>query len=286
MVIQITTAGYDRTSICWKQYQYARKVLADPEFDRAYFAHIDEAPEGAAFDDPAVWAACNPSYGAIQQESFYVDQLTKQPEPSFRRFYLNQWTRSAESWLPSGAWEACRSTLEIPAGAAVFAAVDAALYHDSTAVTFCAEVDGRLVVRSKVWTGDQDVADVLAYLRDLADRYRLVRVPYDPRFFDLAARQLQDEGIPMLEVPQSPERMIPICGHAWELIVSKRIAHDGDPILEDHVLSAVQRPGERGWTLSKGRSKRLIDACIAMVLALWEASQPEAAPLEPWFDVT
>jgi hypothetical protein len=40
------------------------------------------------------------------------------------------------------------------------------------------------------------------------------------------------------------------------------------------VLSAVQREGERGWTLSKGRSKRKIDARIAMVLACWEASQP------------
>jgi hypothetical protein len=45
-------------------------------------------------------------------------------------------------------------------------------------------------------------------------------------------------------------------------------------VLEDHVLSAVQREGERGWTLSKGRSKRKIDACIAMALACWEASQP------------
>jgi phage terminase large subunit-like protein len=96
-------------------------------------------------------------------------------------------------------------------------------------------------------------------------------------FFELAAADLTDEGIPMIEVPQSVERMVPACGHAFELIVSGRLVHDADPVLEDHVLSAVQREGERGWTLSKGRSKRKIDAAIALVLACWEASQPTEA---------
>ena len=34
------------------------------------------------------------------------------------------------------------------------------------------------------------------------------------------------------------------------------------------------RESERGWTLSKGRSKRKIDAVIALVIALHEAAQP------------
>ena len=92
-----------------------------------------------------------------------------------------------------------------------------------------------------------------------------------------------DEGIPMLEVPQTFQRMVPACGHAYELIANGRLAHNGDPILEDHVLSAAQRPAEFGWTLSKGRSKRQIDACIAMVLALWEAATvDDSSPMFAW----
>lgn len=284
MVLQITTAGFDRDSICWKQYEHARKVLANPDHDPAFYAFVVEAPDGAPYDDPATWAQVNPSFGEIMHEGFYQDQLTKQPENEFRRFYLNQWTRSASSWLPAGTWAACRSGLDIEFGAPVFVGVDAALYHDSTAVVVVAPVDERFVVRSRIWVPNADnkidLAEVMQHLRDLAQLYRLQTVAYDPRFFDVPAGMLADEGIPMLEVPQSAERMMPACGEAWELIVSRRVAHDGDPVLEDHVLSAQQRPSERGWTLSKQRSGRHIDACIAMVMALSEAQHFEA-PVVP-----
>ncbi len=288
MVIQITTAGYDRESICYRQYEHAKNVLADPEFDPAYYAYIAEAPEGADHRDPKVWEAANPSFGTIMHEGFYQDQLSKQPENEFRRFYCNQWTRSADCWLPPGAWEACRSPLEIPDGADIWGGVDVALYHDSTAVACCAWVEDRLVVRSRVWVppkgGKTDISEVMAYIRELADRYKWQTVAYDPRFFDIPAATLMDEGIPMLEVPQSAPRMVPACGNAWGLIVGGELAHNGDPILEDHVLSAQQRISEGGWTLSKSKSTSHIDACVAMVLALSEAthSEPETEA-SVWF---
>src|SRR5207248_2636299 len=107
MVLQITTAGFDRESICFKQYEMARQVLADPSSNPRYYAHIVEAPDGADYRDPAVWEAANPSYGVTVREEFFADQLAIQPELEFRRFHLNQWTRSAESWLPPGAWDRC-----------------------------------------------------------------------------------------------------------------------------------------------------------------------------------
>jgi phage terminase large subunit-like protein len=279
MVIQITTAGFDRDSICWRQYEIAKKVLADPSINPRYYAHIVEAPDGADHTDPEVWRAANPSYDVTVREEFFADQLAVQPENEFRRFHLNQWTRSAECWLPPGAWDACTGDATIPAGAGVAVGVDVALRYDHTAVLVAhAREDGTVAVQSKVWepTPDMklDIGAVKAHIRELARTYTVTGVSYDPRFFELAAADLTDEGIPMIEQPQSVERMVPACKHAFELIVSGRLVHDDDPVLTDHVLSAVQREGERGWTLSKGRSRRKIDACIAMCLACWEASQP------------
>lgn len=289
MIIQITTAGFDRDSICWAQYSHARKVLADPSFDPAFFAFVLEAPDGADHTDPAVWAEFNPSYGTVLHEGFYRDQLTKQPENEFRRFYLNQWTRSAESWLPAGSWDRCEDKAEtIPDGASVVVAVDAALYHDSTAVVVAhRSPSGRLVVRSRIFlpgaNGVIDQAALKAHLLDLADRYRVAEVAYDPRLVEMLAQELADHGLPMTPFKQSPERMVPACGFAYEQIAAGVVAHDGDPELADHVLSAAQRTSESGWTLSKGKSRRLIDACVAMVMALYELAQPappaEAQPL-------
>ena len=90
----------------------------------------------------------------------------------------------------------------------------------------------------------------------------------------------------LVTFPQSQQRMIPACGNAYELIVSKRIAHDGSPTFTDQVLSAAQRMSDKGWTLSKGKSKRKIDACIAMVMAVDRAtSKPPDEPTPSVLDI-
>jgi phage terminase large subunit-like protein len=47
------------------------------------------------------------------------------------------------------------------------------------------------------------------------------------------------------------------------------------------VLSAAQRMTDTGWRLSKGKSKRKIDACIAMVMALDRATTKATAVIQP-----
>jgi phage terminase large subunit-like protein len=76
----------------------------------------------------------------------------------------------------------------------------------------------------------------------------------------------------MVEFPQSGNRMVPACGNAYELIVNKKVIHDGSPTFTDQVLSAAQRITDAGWRLSKNKSRRKIDACIAMVIALDRAT--------------
>lgn len=91
---------------------------------------------------------------------------------------------------------------------------------------------------------------------------------------------LEDEGILMVEFPQSVERMTPACGNALQAILAGEVVHDGDAEFTAHVTSAVTRPNERGFTLSKGKSKRKIDACIAMVIGLWRLAVPAEQPQE------
>jgi phage terminase large subunit-like protein len=71
------------------------------------------------------------------------------------------------------------------------------------------------------------------------------------------------------------ERMTAVCGAALELIKRGEIAHDGDPLLRTHVLNAVPRFNERGFTLQKSKSRGRIDGAIALGLALDRAQHPE-----------
>jgi phage terminase large subunit-like protein len=160
-----------------------------------------------------------------------------------------------------------------------------ALKHDSIAIVSVQKNDeGKFAVRSKIWQPSDegvDVADVELYLRDLHLNYNVKEFAYDPAYFQRSAEILSDDGLPMVEYPQTSSRMIPACGNAYELIVSNRVAHDGSPTFTDQVLSAAQRMTENGWRLSKGKSKRKIDACIAMVMALDRANSRPRTGTEP-----
>ena len=65
----------------------------------------------------------------------------------------------------------------------------------------------------------------------------------------------------------------------------QRLAHDGNPLFSDHVLSASQRVKDNGWTLSKGKSKRKIDAVIALAIAADRATTRPVDSPEPGFFV-
>jgi phage terminase large subunit-like protein len=109
---------------------------------------------------------------------------------------------------------------------------------------------------------------------------------YDPRFFELPGRLLEDEGILAIQFDQSPQRMAPACGLAFDLIIGGQIVHDGDPELAAHVKAAVKREQDRGFTLSKGKSKRHIDAAITLCMGVWVLNEvppePELEPFALW----
>jgi phage terminase large subunit-like protein len=207
-----------------------------------------------------------------------------------RRFYLSIPADEAEDecWLDPGMWEACEDygvQLD-PNGSPVYLGVDVSLKGDTTAVVTAQRQDDRWVVAARVWdpneSGVVNLEEVEAHIKVVASRFRIAGVAYDPKFFARSAQLLEDDRVPMVEVPQSHERMVPACGQAKHLIQTRQVSHPGDPVLTTQVLAAVPKFTESGWRLQKAKSRRKIDAAIALVLALDLASALEAPPSKPW----
>lgn len=276
LVLSITTAGYDLDTLAGRQYLYGKQCAQGEIVDETFGCWWWEAAADCDLRDRQQWRASNPNLAERLLAVDDLDTAVKQTsESAFRRWRLNQWVRAQECWLPAGAWDACRDDVPLVDDAPLFVGVDMALKHDSVAVVAAQPQGDRLVVRSRIWNPDGeaiDVAAVEAHLRQLHHSYRVVEFAYDPAYFQRSAEALADDGLPMVEFPQSAQRMVPACGHAYELIVNRRVAHDGSPTLADHVLSAAQRVTDHGWRLSKNKSKRKIDACIALVIALDRAT--------------
>lgn len=113
LTVLITTAGYDRNSLCWEQHEYARAIIAGTIEDPSTLAVIFAAEETDNWHDEEVWAKANPGLGVSVRLEFLRDehrQAAASParENAFRRLYLNQWTEQDSRWIPLDAWDDCK----------------------------------------------------------------------------------------------------------------------------------------------------------------------------------
>jgi hypothetical protein len=144
--------------------------------------------------------------------------------------------------------------------------------------------DIRYVVTAKIWypaNGRIPHSEVFDYIKnraiELGPAFR--GLVYDPRYFQLPAENLEDEqGLLVIQFDQSPQRMGPACGLAYDKIIAGEILHDGDIELASQVKAAVKRQWDRGFTLSKGKSRRHIDAAVAMCMGVWALAELAAEP--------
>ncbi len=123
---------------------------------------------------------------------------------------------------------------------------------------------------------------VMQHLRELDQEYQLIECAYDPRLFELPGVMLADEGLSMVEFPQSLERMTPAYVALYEAIVKGDISHDGDELYARQILNAIPRYNERGFMLSKHKSRGKIDASAALAM-MHDRAQHPAKPKAPAF---
>lgn len=279
LTVAVGTPGLDRENAL---YQIRQKVREAGSLPGVVF-HEYSAPDDCDINDREAWKAANPAVkaGFLRLSALETD-IGITPEGHFRIFRLGQWVDGTDSWLGASGgalWDALADPHDFVAGGETWVGIDVGLKRDSTAVLAVQKDDqGLLRTQSRFWlpTADEpvDVTNVMEHIRELSRAYDLQAVSFDPRFFDVPAKMLADEGLPMLEVPQSVERMTGACGGLLELIKRGEIRHEGDPTLTAHVLNAVPRFNERGFTLQKAKSRGRIDGCIALALAATEAIHP------------
>lgn len=234
------------------------------------------ATDGCDIRDRGEWHHANPGLAAgILSIDALEGDVVEVPESAFRAFRLNQWVDLTvnESWLGPRAIEVVNELADReyrwdPARPC-FAGVDVSLKHDTTAVIAVQQrPDGLWHARGRVFRADHGVVDqalVQQYVRTLPN---LAVFGYDPRFWELAAQQLAEEGITAVEIPQTPQRMVPAIGLAYKMITARQLRHDGDPEIVAQWANAVPKHSESGFTLSKLRSDLKIDAAVALALAL------------------
>jgi phage terminase large subunit-like protein len=268
------------------------------------------APRDADIENPKVWLSCNPA--SWLQDGRWLSRefarlRSRGAELEWRRYHLNQFVGIEQSWLPPGAWERCRDERDpngnvrhplnpnLPIGVGI----DKGQTSDLSAIVVAQRQGELVVVRATVFppdpaTGKVNSEAMRRHLRQLRTTYSLpmVRDPetkrpvqgpafaFDRWSFSESADTLEQDGLNMVDFPQTAQYLAPVTGTAYDLINDARVVHDGDPMLAEHIANSTAVLTERGMKISKPRrmTPRKNDAAVAMVMAIAMAMQEAPRP--------
>ncbi len=267
----ITTAGTDRTSICYEQHTKAADILAGRKHDSTFYPVLYSAPDDADWTDPKVWAMANPSMGLTVDLEYYrqrCESAKENPaeEIQFRQFHLCQWTNTAVRWMPMNKWDDCEDayTMDDLMGRSCYGGLDLSSTSDLTALVLVfppTAEDAYYRVLPFFWLPEETIplrvrrdhvpydvwqrqgiiqtteGDVVYYgfieqfIVNLGKMFNIREIAVDRWNASMMVQALQDDGFTMVRFGQGFRDMSNPTKDLMRLVLDGSLKHNGHPIL-------------------------------------------------------
>lgn len=271
MMFAITTAGYNRQSLCFELHSYCEQVLDGVIQDDSFFGVIYTLDSGDDWQDEAVWVKANPNLGVSKKLDDMRRKARRAQEMptalnAFLRLELNLWTESETKWLPVEAWTKCAGMVEPEGlrGRICYGGLDLSSTTDISAfvLVFPPEAEGEpyralcrffipqenmraRVRRDKVpydvWVRQGlitatpgnviDYDAIVAEIDELAQRYDIGEIAFDRWGATQMYQRLEEARMMMVQFGQGFASMSPPMKELETLVLGGRLAHGGNPVL-------------------------------------------------------
>ena len=307
LTLMITTAGHDRTSLCYEQWKYAEGVRDGLIDDPGFLPVVHQAPHDADWTSEDVWHQAMPGLGDFCQLEFIRDECRRAQElpayeNTFRQLYLNQWTEQAVRWLLTERWAQCREVFSPSEmlGRSCYLGLDVGVTGDMAfAVLLFPDWGGGCHILGHGWAPREgkwrkepknrdryeaweregfltftegeaiDDNEIEASIVAWNARYP-IRLALADRAYATALlnRLFNNHAINVKGLPQGPVTMNEPMKRLEEMILSGAIHHD-NPVLDWNVANAVVRRNATGLMyLDKAQATERIDGLAALLDAI------------------
>ena len=305
----ITTAGTDRSGICYERRTHATKVLDGVITDPALFGIIYTIDDADDPFQPSSWAKANPNWGKSVLEDDMVAAARKaEAMPSslanFLTKRLNVWVNGESAWMDMRAWERCAqpglSLDDVPEGTPVWMGLDLAQKRDFAALVAVFQQDGKWHVCTRLYLNelavqesgnahlsgwarqgyvqvtDGDITDfevVAEDMRAICRKCDVQEIAFDPALSMYFATKLIEEGLPLVEITQRALFFTPPLIQVENLVHERKLVHDANPVMNWMVSNLVVKVSKFNELRAptKERPENKIDGPIAMLMALGRA---------------
>ena len=305
----ITTAGTDTHSICYETHQKAMDILEGRKIDPTFYPVIYGAADTEDWTDPKVWKKANPSLGetiGMDKVVAACESARQNPgeENSFRQLRLNQWVKQAVRWMPMEKWDACafpvnEDDLE---GRVCYGGLDLSSTTDITAFVLVfppTDEDDRYILLPYFWVPEDTLdlrvrrdhvpydlwerqgklftteGNVIHYgyieqfIERLGERFNIREIAFDRWGAVQMVQNLEGMGFTVVPFGQGFKDMSPPTKELMKLVLEKRIAHGGHPVLRwmmDNIYIRTDSAGN--IKADKEKSTEKIDGAIAAIMGL------------------
>ncbi len=312
----ITTAGTDRNSVCFEQHQKAEDIIHGRKFDPSFYPVIYGASDDADWSSEKVWYEANPSLGhTIDIEKVKNAYLSAKDNPAeeniFRQLRLNQWVKQSTRWMQMEKWDDCAfpvdereligrecyggldlsSSIDITAFVLVFPPRDDAEKYVILPYFWIPEENMNLRVRRDhvpydVWEKQgclmNTEGNVIHYgfienfINELGKKFHIREIAFDRWGAVQMVQNLEGLGFTVVPFGQGFKDMSPPSKRLMELVLEKKIAHGGHPVLRWMMDNIFVRTDPAGNIKpDKEKSTEKIDGAVAAVMALDRAIRNE-----------
>lgn len=305
----ITTAGTDTNSICYEVHQKALDIIEGRKIDPTFYPVIYGAAESDDWTDPKVWKKANPSLGitvGIDKVQAACNSAKQNPgeENAFRQLRLNQWVKQAVRWMPMDKWDACAFPVDLDdlEGRVCYGGLDLSSTTDITAFVLVfppRDETDKYVVLPYFWIPEDNVdlrvrrdhvpydlwekegyletteGNVIHYgfiekfIENLGKRFNIREIAFDRWGAVQMVQNLEGMGFTVVPFGQGFKDMSPPTKELMKLVLEKRIAHGGHPVLRwmmDNIF--IRRDPAGNIKADKEKSTEKIDGAVAMIMAL------------------
>lgn len=306
LLLAITTAGFNRQAVCYKEREDVVKVLNGQLQSDRYFGLIYTIDDGDDWADPAVWLKSNPNYGVSVLSADMEDQAARalsnaQAQTNFLTKRLNVWVNADSAWMNMRAWDQAAEDIRIEdfADWDCYIGLDLAAKRDITAKVYLFVKDNQFRVFGRYYLPEavaenRDHPNASAYdgwarsghlvLTDGNEvdyslveeeivqdplKYRVQKIAYDPWQALQLIQKLKDQGAPVVDIRPGVAQFSEPMKELEAMVISGRLKHDGNPLLTWMVSNVVcHRDAKDNIYPRKSRDENKIDGVVALIMAL------------------
>jgi hypothetical protein len=260
LMAMFSTAGDQDSSLLMQWREAGIRAIDAGQPTSLFFAEWSPPP-GSDPDDPETWTWANPALGTTLTLDTLREEARADDRNAFLRSSLNLWTAAAKGWLPPGAWEACLLDEALPSGG--WLACDVSM-DGQRWVGVRAGPDGQVATAFVVNTEPEAWERIAEVMEDTSVSLAIAP-PLEVHLPERYARRSRTVGY--LEIREW-------CGLVRNAILDRRVHHNGETLLAEHVERAVGVYSNNALAVASNKSPGPIELCRCMIWAWALATVP------------